>query len=74
MPADPTAPADCVSRVAVDLAAEFAGLLPLDTVTAEVATAERDLRGQVVPAALAEMLHRLADHRLQERVSAGEVR
>lgn len=58
--------------VAVRLAAQFAGVLPRRVVAAEVAAAERELRGQVPPAALAEMLHRLAEVRLHEHaVRAG---
>jgi hypothetical protein len=70
MPADLHSPPDCVAAVTDDLAAEFAGRLPFDVVSEEVATAECDLRGQVSPPALAELLHRLAEHRCHERAVA----
>ncbi|WP_219413883.1 hypothetical protein [Pseudonocardia nigra] len=68
--ADLHSPPDCVAAVTGDLAAEFAGLLPFEVVSEEVASAEHDLRGQVSAPALAELLHRLAGHRCQERAMA----
>ncbi|MCO1661202.1 hypothetical protein [Pseudonocardia humida] len=49
------------------LSEEFAAALPRAVVEAEVATAERELRGQVPDGAVAEMLHRLVDCRLRQR-------
>ncbi|MCX6464557.1 MAG: hypothetical protein NTW05_13355 [Pseudonocardiales bacterium] len=53
------------NAVAARLAEEYAGLVPPDVVHREVAAAERELRGQVPPGALEEMLHRLAAYRLR---------
>lgn len=53
------------------LAAEFDGVLPREVVAGTVLAARRDLEGQVAREALAEMLHRLAHHRLDRmRVDA----
>ncbi|MDQ2586755.1 hypothetical protein [Saccharothrix yanglingensis] len=46
------------------LTAEFHDVLPREVVTDTVLAARRDLEGQVAGEALAEMLHRLAHHRL----------
>lgn len=51
-------------QVTDELAAEFGGTLSRPIVTTTVLDAHRDLQGQVVPEALGEMLHRLAQHRL----------
>ncbi|XVV01262.1 hypothetical protein ACQPW3_28115 [Actinosynnema sp. CA-248983] len=51
---------DTVTR----LAAEFGGRVPRRVVLTTVTGARRDLEGQIVPEAFAEMLHRLAHHRL----------
>ena len=56
--------------VARRLSVEFDGVLPCVIVEAEVAAAEAELRGQVPPGALDEMLHRLAGYRLRQRVGA----
>lgn len=53
------------SEVTRRLTEEFAGLVPDDIVRLEVAIAARELRGQVPSGSLAEMLHRLAEHRLR---------
>lgn len=58
------------NAVCRQLSAEFAGILPHVIVEAEVAAAEAELRGQVPPGSLDELLHRLAGHRLRERVGA----
>lgn len=59
------APADeHVSRVTEQLAHEFAGTVSRAELEDVVLGARRDLEGQVVPAALDEMLHRLAHYRL----------
>jgi hypothetical protein len=58
-------------EVARRLAVEFDGLLPQAAVDAEVEAAEIELRGQIPPGSLDEMLHRLAGHRLRERARAG---
>lgn len=54
----------CVETIG-RLAAEFSGVLPRKTVTETVVEARWDLEGQIVPEALSEMLHRLAQHRLR---------
>ncbi|HZG92005.1 MAG TPA: hypothetical protein VEZ42_17475 [Pseudonocardia sp.] len=46
------------------LVAEFAGVLPREAVEAEVAEADRELRGQVPGGAMAELVHRLVTARL----------
>ncbi|MBB5800851.1 hypothetical protein F4560_000619 [Saccharothrix ecbatanensis] len=46
------------------LAVEFGGVVSRRVVTTTVLEARRDLEGRIVPEALAEMLHRLAHHRL----------
>lgn len=46
------------------LVAEFADLRPRAVVEAEVAEADRELRGQVPEGAMAELLHRLVAARL----------
>jgi hypothetical protein len=48
------------------LVSEYDGVVPPGLVAGVVRDAERDLRGQVVPEALGEMLHRLAAFRLHE--------
>ncbi|WP_052372225.1 hypothetical protein [Amycolatopsis taiwanensis] len=59
------APADeHVWRVTEQLAHEFAGIVSRADLEDVVLSARRDLEGQVVPAALDEMLHRLAHYRL----------
>lgn len=58
-----------VSRVAAELAEEFAGKLPARRVYGEVAAARSDLDGQVVPASIHELAHRLARYRLQRLVN-----
>jgi hypothetical protein len=63
---------DGVRGVLADLVAEFRDVLPPDLVRAEVSNAERELRGQTSPQALAELLHRLARHRLQERLHGSD--
>lgn len=55
-----------VHAVAAHLASEYAGTVPPGLVESVVRDAERDLRGQVVPGSLGEMLHHLAAFRLQE--------
>jgi hypothetical protein len=58
-------------EVARRLTVEFDGVLPRVAVEAEVEAAELELRGQIPPGSLDEMLHRLARHRLRERAGAG---
>lgn len=53
-----------VREVFNGLANEFSGVLPRTVVSRTVLDAHQDLDGQIVPAALAEMLHHLARHRL----------
>ena len=48
------------------LVIEFADVMPRGVVEAEVAAADRELRGQVPTGAMAEMLHRLVAARLEE--------
>ena len=55
---------DDVNEVAVELADEFGDRLAEATVATVVDGARHDLRGQVVPGAYAEMVHRLARTRL----------
>lgn len=59
---------DSVREVTDHLADEFAGVLRRADVAATVREACRDLDGQIVPAALTEMLHRLARYRLASRI------
>ena len=59
-------PTGVMGAVTARMASEFGGAVPPTLVAAVVRDAERDLRGQVVPGALGEMLHRLAAVRLQE--------
>jgi hypothetical protein len=59
-------PTGVMGAVTADMASEFGGAVPPTLVAAVVRDAERDLRGQVVPGALGEMLHRLAAVRLRE--------
>lgn len=53
-----------VREVFNGLATEFNGVLPRAVVSRTVLDAHQDLDGQIVPDALAEMLHQLARHRL----------
>jgi hypothetical protein len=65
------APASCAESYRRDLVerqvAEFSRTLSRAVVEAEVERAERELRGQVPPGALEEMLHRLVRCRLRQR-------
>ena len=54
-------------EVAEHLAAEFADEVPVSAVEEAVRMARRELRGQVPPGAMEEMVHRLAGHRLADR-------
>jgi hypothetical protein len=56
--------------IAHQLSVEFDGVLPRATVEAEVEEAEAELRGQVPPGSLDELLHCLAGYRLRERAGA----
>ena len=47
--------------------AEYHSLLPHATLEAKIRAAEVELRGQVSPGSLDEMIHRLAGYRLSER-------
>jgi hypothetical protein len=60
-------PISRATRIAAHLTAEFDGVLPRAVVEAEVKAAEYELRGQVPPGSLDELLHRLAAYRLHER-------
>ncbi|WP_329792150.1 hypothetical protein V1227_09580 [Lentzea sp. DG1S-22] len=53
-----------VREVFDGLAAEFSGVVPRAVVSRTVLDARQDLDGQIMPNALAEMLHHLARHRL----------
>jgi hypothetical protein len=70
---DMRGPLDHAGRqeVARRLTVEFDGVLPRVAVEAEVEAAEPELRGQVPPGSLDEMVHRLAGQRLRERAGAG---
>jgi hypothetical protein len=57
---------DCAA-VVEHLLAEFGGDLPRSLVTAVVGAAERELRGQIAPGSLGELLHRLAAFRLRQQ-------
>jgi hypothetical protein len=57
-------------EVVRQLSAEFHGVLSPFTIAAEVVAAESELRGQVPPGSLDEMLHRLAGQRLRELAGA----
>jgi hypothetical protein len=52
------------------LTAEFRGRVSSTVVARTVVTAREDLQGQIQPEALAEMLHRLAQHRLDAMITA----
>jgi hypothetical protein len=54
------------------LDAEFAGVLPPTLIRAETYRAEADLRGQVPPGSMPELVHRLARERLTQRLREGE--
>lgn len=69
MPADNTCEDPFVRAVTERLAREFAGSVAREDLEVTVHAARRDLEGQIVPEALAEMLHQLARHRLR-RVSS----
>ena len=60
-----------ITKVTEHLAVQFDGLHPRATVEAEVEAAELELRGQVPPGSLDELIHRLVEHRLRERARAG---
>jgi hypothetical protein len=60
-----------VHAVIAYMASEYDGVVPPGLVATVVRDAERDLRGQVVPGSLSEMLHRLAAFRLQELSGIG---
>ena len=62
------APIAMVREVTEQLSGEFAATLPRAVVAAEVATAERELRGRVPAGSVAELLHRLVLCRLRQRV------
>jgi hypothetical protein len=51
------------------LAATFSGRVPRRVVASTVVGARKDLEGQIQPEALAEMLHRLAQYRLDAMIS-----
>jgi hypothetical protein len=57
--------------IARQLALEFDDVLPRVAVEAMVEEAAAELRGQVPPGSLDEMVHRLAGYRLRETVEAG---
>lgn len=69
MPVDLRRPECCASAVARHLATEYSGLLPADVVQTEVHIAERDLRGQVRPESMGELLYQLASYRLHQRIA-----
>jgi hypothetical protein len=52
-------------------ALEFDGVLPSAAVEATVEQAAAELRGQVPPGSVDELVHRLAAHRLRETAEAG---
>lgn len=62
---------ESVADVAERLMVTYDGIVPLRMVTNVVLEAARDLRGQVPPGALAEMLHQLAHHRLESLSPTG---
>lgn len=59
-----------LDQVCEMLVTEFAGRLDERIVRFEVASAERELRGQVPPGSVEEMAHRLATQRLHQRCQA----
>lgn len=67
----PAAVPDAAAAVALALEWEFRDRLPRGSVAAVLAAARRDLEGQVPPASLGEMLHRLASYRLDRLVGNG---
>jgi hypothetical protein len=62
---------DPVRVVTEHMTSTYGAIVPPAFVAAVVREAERDLRGQVVPGALGEMLHRLVAVRLEDLVRAG---
>ncbi|MDQ2586841.1 hypothetical protein [Saccharothrix yanglingensis] len=60
----------CCREALTRLTAEFRGRVPKGVVACTVLEARHDLQGQIRPGALAELLHRLAHHRLDAMVSA----
>lgn len=64
MPVDNARRDPFVVAVAERLTTEFAGRVAKEEVQTTVRYARYDLEGQIVPEALAEMLHRLAHYRL----------
>ncbi|WP_245375170.1 three-helix bundle dimerization domain-containing protein [Crossiella equi] len=58
-----------LDRVADRLTEEFRDSVPEQVVRGTVREATRDLDGQTAPAAMAEMLHRLAHYRLACRAA-----
>jgi hypothetical protein len=63
---------DELAMITARLVVRFAGKVPASDVRAAVTAARRDLDGQVVPEALAEMVHQLALYRLTQSVLAGK--
>ncbi|GAB2780864.1 hypothetical protein [Amycolatopsis magusensis] len=64
---------DVVSKVVRELAGEFA-TVPPSGIVGTVVAAKRDLDGQIVPEAMEEMLHRLAQFRLTRWDVAGRAK
>lgn len=52
------------------LTVQFGGRVPRSTVARTVADARLDLEGRIEPEAPADMLHRLAQHRLDAMITA----
>ncbi|MEU4765122.1 hypothetical protein AB0H12_17875 [Actinosynnema sp. NPDC023794] len=66
---DPHQPDQLCHATTGTLAAHFGGRVPRDVVARTVTDARLDLEGRIQPEALAEMLHRLAAHRLDAMIA-----
>jgi hypothetical protein len=64
----PAAAGEARDNVTEQMRSQFGALLPVAVIAEVVQQAEQDLRGQASSGAMAELLHRLAEHRLTELV------
>jgi hypothetical protein len=61
-------PSSATVQLTEDLSREFVPTVARDVVEDEVATAARELQGQVPPGSTEELLHRLVTWRLRQRI------
>ncbi|MER5264012.1 hypothetical protein ABTZ99_18260 [Actinosynnema sp. NPDC002837] len=66
---DPHQPDQLCRVTTVTLAAHFGGRVSREVVARTVTDARLDLEGRIQPEALAEMLHRLAQYRIDAMIS-----